>query len=391
MTDRNIEDIYPLSPMQAGMLFHARLAPGEEVYVEQTQATLRGDLAVDAFRQAWQRVLDRNAILRTSFVWEDVDEPLQVVHRKVDVPLTVVDLGATRGDCATQVDAYCREERRKGFDLAQAPLFRLALLRTAADSWELVWTHHHILLDGWSLPILLREVFTFYESFRTGKPAALPATRPYRDYIRHLKAQDAGGAESFWRSALDGYEGMPALGVERPAPTGAARERNREQETWLGPDVTASLQELGRARQLTVNTLAGAAWALMLGRYSRSHDVVFGATVSGRPAALRGAEDMVGIFINTLPVRAKIDEDRPLGEWLAGFQSPQADPRQYEHTPIVQIQGWSDVPRDRPLFDTLLVFENYPTDKALAQQLSPGGGGSCDSRGSSRSSRRTTA
>jgi surfactin family lipopeptide synthetase C len=375
MTDRNIEDIYPLSPMQAGMLFHALIAPGEETYVEQTRATLRGDLNVEAFRQAWQRVVDRNPVLRTSFVWEDVDEPLQVAHRKVELPLPVEDLrGQPADEQAARVDAFCGADRKQGFDLAAAPLLRLTLLRTEDDAWELVWTHHHALLDGWSLPILLREVFTCYEALSRGKPLALPATRPYRDYIRYLKSLDDHGAEQFWREALAGYEGPAPLGAERTAAPSGPRERNREREMWLSSETTAALQELARTRQLTINTLAGAAWALMLGRYSRSNDIVYGATVSGRPTALRGAEGMVGLFINTLPVRSRIEEDQPLGEWLAGFQAAQAEARQYEHTPLVQIQGWTEVPRDRPLFDTLMVFENYPTDKALAQHLSPGGG-----------------
>ena len=213
MTDRNIEDIYPLSPMQAGMLYHALLAPGEEVYVEQTQASLRGDLNVEAFRQAWQRVVDRNPVLRTSFVWEDVEEPLQVAHRKVELPLTLEDLRPlSPSDLADRLAAFCAGQRKQGFDLSEAPLMRLALLRTGDESWELVWTHHHILLDGWSLPILLREVFTFYDALSNGKPVALPATRPYRDYIRHLKAVGDGGAEAYWRSALEGYEGAVLVG-----------------------------------------------------------------------------------------------------------------------------------------------------------------------------------
>ncbi len=384
MTNRNIEDIYPLSPMQAGMLFHALLAKGEalakgEVYIEQTVASLRGELNVDAFRQAWQRVMDRNPILRTAFVWEGLEEPLQVVQRRLVLPLEVLDLrDLPEAERAERVEAYSRADRRRGFDLAQAPLLRLALLRTADEAWELVWTHHHTLLDGWSLPILLREVFASYDALSKGKPLALPATRPYRDYIRYLKELKAGDAEAFWRTALAGYAGPNALTVERQGTSAQgeethAGERNRERELWLSAECTAALQILGRTRQLTVNLLAGAAWGLVLSRYSGSADVVFGSTVSGRPPALRGAEEMVGLFINTLPVRVQVDEDRPLGEWLAAFQAQQADLRQYEHTPLVQIQGWSDVPRDTPLFDTLMVFENYPTDKALAQQLSPKG------------------
>ncbi|MCS6844354.1 MAG: condensation domain-containing protein, partial [Caldilineales bacterium] len=374
MTNPNVADLYPLSPMQQGMLFHSLLAPETGVYVEQMTATLRGALDVAAFRQAWQRVMDRHPILRTAFVWQEVEEPLQFVQRQVPVPLEELDWrGRPAEEQAAAVEAFCAADRARGFDLGRPPLLRLTLIRLADDVHELVWTHHHALLDGWSLPILLKEVFTFYEAARRGKLAALPAARPYRDYIAWLKRQDMAAAEAFWRRTLAGFTAPTPLPVARPADPGQP-QRVAEQEVWLDAEATAALQATARALGVTLNTLVAAAWGLLLSRYADADDVVFGATVSGRPADLRGAEGMVGLFINTLPVRVRVAEDQPLGRWLQAFQAQQAELRQYEHTPLVQVQGWSDLrPRDLPLFESILVFENYPADRALAEQLSAGG------------------
>ena len=367
MTQRNIEDIYPLSPMQQGMLFHTLYAPESETYIELTSCTLRGPLDTAAFAQAWQRVMDRHPILRTSFIWDDVDEPVQVVQRGIKAPLAILDWRETPpAQLAARLEARRNEERAASFALAEAPLMRLLLIRTGEESHEFIWTHHHALLDGWSLPILLREVLTFYEAFSQGKTPIVPASRPYRDYIAWLKRQPSGHAEAYWRAALAGVSAPTPLAVDH-APDLAAPERYAEQEIWLSADASAALQALARQHQLTVNTLVAAAWGLLLARYSGRDDVVFGATVSGRPTTLPGAEGMVGLFINTLPVRVQVDPTMPLLRWLQRLQDHLADARQFEYAPLVDIHGWSETPRDQSLFDSILVFENYPIGEALAQ------------------------
>lgn len=363
MNSRAIEDMYPLSPMQQGMLFHSLLDPEAGTYIEQTSCMLRGRLQRDIFQRAWQQVTDRHAILRTGFVWEGVAAPLQVVYRRVELPFRYEDwrtLPATEQQA--RLEAMLAEDRARGFDLTSAPLMRLSLIRVTDDAWHVSWVHHHLLLDGWSLPLLLQECFTLYAGMAGGAPPSLPPVPPYRAFIEWLQRQDAAAAEAYWRRALAGFSAPTPLTVGRPG--APVVQHTAEQECWLSHESTARLYEFARQHGLTSGVLAHAAWALLLSRYSGEDDVVFGATVSGRPPDLPGVERMVGLFINTLPVRAQIPPDMPALAWLRRFQDQLAEMRQYEHTPLVQIQGWSEVPRDQPLFESLLVFENYPMPPA---------------------------
>ena len=362
----NIQDIYPLSPMQQGMLFHSLYAPDSGVYVEQFSCVLKGQLDADAFRRAWHTVMERHPILRTSFVWEDLDEPLQVVHKEVEVPLLELNWEqVSDSELDARFEDYKSAERKKGLDLSQAPLFRLVLIRVAPDRHLFVWTYHHILLDGWSQPILLGELFQLYEGYRLGQQVVLPPVRPYRDYIAWLKAKDPAQAESFWRSLLRGFVApTPLLGSE-PDPDGISYGKEKR---LLDPRLSEQLEEVARTNRVTVSTLVDAMWALQLARSSAESDVVFGLTVSGRPADLPGADRMVGLFINTLPVRVQVDESLTVPEYLGSLQDQLAQIRNVEYTPLVQVQAWSDVPGSTPLFESIVVFENYPVEASLRAQ-----------------------
>ncbi len=368
MATKNVEDFYPLSPMQQGMLFHSLYAPESGVYVEQMSCTLCGGLNVPAFEQAWQQVVDRHSILRTSFVTQGLKEPVQVVHRRVSLPIERQDWrGLPQAEQAARLDAFLQAEQQRGFVLSEAPLMRLAIMQIAEDAHEFVWCHHHALLDGWSVPMLLQEVLALYEAIRQGQVLRLDPRRPYRDYIVWLKRQDMNQAEAFWRQTLQGLAAPTPFVVDHPLSEPDAPERYDEQAIQLSAETTALLQTCARRNQLTFNTLVQGAWALLLSRYSGEQDVVFGATVSGRPPDLTGAETMLGLFINTLPVRARVLDDMPIIEWLKLLQSRTTEMRQYEYSPLVQIQGWSQVPRGTPLFENILVFENYPLDTVMQQ------------------------
>ncbi len=365
MSKRNVEAVYPLSPMQQGMLFHSLYAPDSGVYVEQMTCTLGGDLDVVAFERAWQQVVERHPILRTAFVWKRLDRTFQVVHREVGLSLERLDWrGLSAPEQVAQLEAMLRADRCRGFDVSKAPLLRLALMRTAEDSWQFMWTHHHAVLDGWSVPLLLKEVLALYEATRQGRAVRLESVRPYRDYIAWLQKQDLSKAEAFWRKTLEGFTAPTLLVVDHPTQGTAGYA---ELETRLSAETTEALQSLARQNQLTMNTLIQGAWALLLSRYSGEKDIVFGATVSGRPADLSGAESMVGLFINTLPVRVQVPPEVTLLPWLKQLQAQQVELRQYEYSPLVQIQGWSQVPRGLSLFDSILVFENYPVGDFLQQ------------------------
>ncbi|MBI5032799.1 MAG: amino acid adenylation domain-containing protein, partial [Chloroflexi bacterium] len=367
MSKRNIEAIYSLSPMQQGMLFHSLYAPESGVYVEQTVCTLEGDLDVPSFERAWKYVTERHPILRTAFAWKRLDKTFQVVHREVHLPFEQHDWrGLSAVEQASRLEDFLQVDRRRGFDVSKAPLMRLALIRTTEESWRFVWTNHHALLDGWSLPLLLKQVLVCYDAYRQSQSVSLESVRPYRDYISWLQKQDQSQARLFWRKTLAGFTAPTPLVVDRPAQNTADQEaRSAELETRLSAATTATLQSLARQHQLTMNTLVQGAWAILLNRYSSEEDIVFGATVSGRPADLPGSESMLGLFINTLPVRVRVRSDALVVPWLKELQAQQVELRQFEYSPLVQIQSWSDVPRGLPLFDSILVFENYPMDAFL--------------------------
>ncbi|HEY52372.1 MAG TPA: amino acid adenylation domain-containing protein [Caldilineae bacterium] len=362
MDRKNIESFYPLSPMQQGMLFHTLYEPDSGVYVELLTATWRGSVDMEAFRRTWQRVVDRHPALRTAFLWEGVKEPIQVVQRQAEVRVSEQDWRTlTREEQEERLEAYLREERKRGFDLAEAPLLRLALIRMADEEYELVWTHHHLLLDGWSIPLLLKEVFAFYDAYLRGEELQLPKPRPYRDYIVWLKRQDMEAAERYWREKMAGFTAPTPLVVDRSS--GAPAEGGfTDVEVEVSEELTTALKRLTQRYGLTMNTLIQGVWALLLSRYSGNDDVVYGSTVSGRPADLPGANEIIGLFINTLPVRVQVPADAALSQWLQELQAQQVEMRRYEYTPLADIQSWSEVPPGAPLFESLLVFENIPLD-----------------------------
>ena len=360
----DVEDAYPLSPLQEGMLFHALHQPDSGAYVQQLTCTLRGGLDVPAFAAAWGRVVARHPVLRTSFHWADADQPIQVVHRRAEVPLEQRDWrGVPAAEQRRRLESYLRADRSRGFVPSWAPLLRIGLFRVEDDAYQLAWTCHHILMDGWCQPILLKEVLDFYEASRLGVESEPPAARPYRDYIAWLRAQDLGAAEAFWRRSLAGFRSPTPLPFGGAAPKAGAAPAGAPgaRESRLPAGLTAGLSAMARAHQLTLNTLIQGAWALLLGRYSGRDDVAFGAVVSGRPAELPGVESMIGLFINTLPARVAIPPDAPLVPWLRRLQAQQVEARRFEHSPLVRVQGWGDVPRGRPLFESAVAFESYPT------------------------------
>jgi amino acid adenylation domain-containing protein len=356
-----IEDVYRLSPLQEGMLFESLYAPEADAYVVQVSWTLGGDLDPAALRRAWEEIVRRHAVLRTSFHWEELDHPHQVVHPQVELPWTEEDW---RGVPLEEQERRLEEDRRKGLDLETAPLFRLRLIRLEKEVWRHVWTQHHLLLDGWSISRLLQELFIAYAAFRRGTQPVLPPTRPFREYVEWLLRRDPREAEAFWRRELAGFSAPSLLG----ASTGLRHDfggRGRL-DAFLELESTAALTELARRHRLTLNTLIQGAWALLLARRSGEEDVVFGVVVSGRTAAeLPGIETAVGPFINTIPLRARLAPDERLLPWLAGIQERQLEARQFEHSSLVEVQGWSGVPRDRPLFESLMAFEGSLVDPSL--------------------------
>jgi len=372
VSPEQIELVYELSPMQQAMLFHTLYAPGSGVYVLQMSLRVTGRLDVAAFERAWQHVVDRQAILRTAFFWEDLEKPLQVVHRSIELRVTREswrDLDPA--EQRVRLERWLEDDREQGFDLSEAPLMRLALIELDEDTHQLVWTLHHLLVDGWSQGRLLRELFTCYAAFAAGREPLLEPPGRFRDYIAWLQRQDLGEAESFWRQSLAGFTSPTLLAPPNGTPgrNGTSFREARRRDLRLSPQTSAALREVARRHRLTLNTLVQGAWALLLAQETGREDVVFGTTVAGRPAELPGVESIVGLFINTLPLRAAVRPEQRLPDWLAGLQQRQVEARRYEHAPLVEVQRWSELPAGTPLFDHLLVFENLALPAELSRPV----------------------
>jgi len=375
MRMKNVEDIYPLSPMQEGILFHTRHDPVFAMYFEIITWLMRGEVNIPAFGRAWQRVVDRHQVLRTVFVWEGLDEPLQVVRQRAKLTLAYHDwrgISAERQE--EMVMQFYAEERERGFDLAKAPLMRVALIQMGEDSYRFVWSYYHGLVDGWSGSLILNDVFAAYEGLCRGVEIPLPPPRPFRHYIDWLQRQDLPEAHDYWRRTLKGFRAATSIrigGGDTAAPRRGemfAPEETRsyrEQQFNLPGEATAELVRLSRRHQLTLNTVCQGAWALLLSCYSGDQDVVFGVAVSGRPPALEHVETTIGMFINTLPARVAVAPERTFIPWLKEIQNAQVEMRRYEYSPLVEVQGLSDVIRSTPLFESIVSFENHPIDHSL--------------------------
>ncbi len=353
-------DSYPLSPTQAGMLYHAVSAARSGVDIEQVVLTLREALDESAFVQAWNAVVQRHTILRTCFRWEGVEEFQQDVVATAEMPVTCVDWRQTPPDqTAARLAAHLAADRQEDFDLTRAPAMRLFVARVGAEAYTVVWTFHHALLDGRSFPVLLREVFDIYAASRAGTSPVLDEPRPYREYIDGLRSRDASGAEAFWRARLRGVRAATPFNVDQSVAASdeaASDALGGVAETRLSRAATDALRSRADALGVTLNTMLQGAWAWLLHRYSGEADVVFGTTRAGRIDSEAG--ERVGLFINTLPMRVSCDGDTDLESWLRALRAQQVEMRPFAHTPLVQVQSWSAVERGRPLFESLVVYDH---------------------------------
>ncbi|MGE8391444.1 amino acid adenylation domain-containing protein [Pseudomonas sp. BIGb0427] len=360
-----VDELYPLSPMQQGMLFHALYSNNGAEYVNQLRVDVDG-LEPERFRQAWEATVQAHDILRSGFIWDGgLAQPLQFVCKQVRLDLREHDW---RGDAglASRLQALALSRRQHGFDLQVAGLLNFDLVRTGEQRHHLIYTHHHILMDGWSNARLLGEVLARYND----QPGALPASR-YRDYIEHLQGLDGRAAQQFWTAQLQALD--EPLHLARYLP-----EAGRAQAQGLRASLvqrfdaqhTAQLSAFARQQKITLNTLVQAAWLLLLQHYSGRRSVVVGTTVAGRSLPLPGIEQQIGLFINTLPIIASPRPEQTLAQWLEQVQALNLAVREHEQTPLFEIQRWAGH-QAHALFDHILVFENYPLAEALQQQQGP--------------------
>ncbi|MFE7032003.1 non-ribosomal peptide synthase/polyketide synthase, partial [Streptomyces sp. NPDC057621] len=368
---RHVADVLPLTPLQSGMLFH-QLVDTAGAYFDRTAVRLTGVGDPRAFAAAWQQVVDRTPVLRTDVHWQGLPHPVQVVHHRVDLPVTHLDWRTlTREERAAATERLLAEDRAAGMDLTAAPLTRITLAALPGDEVLLLWSSHHLILDGWSTGQLLTEVCERYAALTGGRDDAPPVRRPFADFVRWLREQDEGAAERHWADTLTGVTERTPLPYDR-TPAEAHRARSaRSVHHELDADVSRRLRETAARAGLTVNTVVQAAWALLLARYSGRDDVVFGTTVSGRPAELPGVDTMIGMFINTVPTRVRVRGDDVL-DWLRGLQEAQSEDRRFDFLSLARIQALTEVPSGQALFDSMVVFENYPVDESAAARTGVG-------------------
>ncbi|WP_165390795.1 non-ribosomal peptide synthetase [Pseudoduganella lutea] len=360
MNKQDIQEVHRLTPLQQGMLFHTLEAPGSGVYVEQFACPAAGRIDGARWQAAWNMVLGACPVLRAAIAWEGLEHPLLVVTKLAAID--VVEIDATDDDdtaFAARLDALRRDEAARGFDLRRPPLLRQALLHRE-DRSVVFWTYHHVLLDGWSAFVVLGSLLSAYAALTDGaawQPRPVPG---WGDYLGWLRGRDKVAAQDYWRGQMEGFHAPTPLGlVKRPAPDSGA-DAGATATGELGEALGNRLRETARALRVTPGTLLQAAWAHLLALYSGEDDVVFGATVAGRPPELAGADAMVGLFINTVPVRVRIDPAETVRGFATRLGAALVAQREHEHASLTEIAGWSEVPRGRALFDSMVAIESFP-------------------------------
>lgn len=347
-----LEDAYALSPLQKGLLFHSLLEGGNGVYVNQLQAELQGPLQPERYLAAWHATFAAHPLMRTAVLWQGLDEPMQGVCSDVQLPVQRLDWSTLDEPQREQALAeYCQADRAQGFDPQRPPLQRIALIHLDQQRTWLVWSRHHLIADGWSSVMLMEEILARYN----GLPVS--PRPPYRDYIDWLAAQPLAQSQAYWQQRLDAFEGAGTLPALNPTDS-FAEPLYYTRRLQLSEAQTHRLNLLGKTCRVTLNTLMQAAWGLLLARHNNQADVMFGVTSSGRPGDLPDAGQMLGVFINTLPLRLQAAPDLSLADYLHQVQSTSVAMREHEHTPLADIL--QQHPRGAGLFDTLLVFQNLP-------------------------------
>ncbi|PRD26217.1 UNVERIFIED_CONTAM: lgrB [Trichonephila clavipes] len=368
-----IEDVYPLTSMQEGLLLHTLLEPGTGIYYMQDRYRINSELDSERFAAAWQAVVARHEALRASFMWNAGEAMLQVIHKPGRVRIEFLDWSALPEDGHEErLQALHKREREAGFALLDEPPFHLRLIRLGAARYWFMMSNHHILIDAWCRGLLMHDFFEVYSALGEGREANLPTAPRYRDYIAWLQRQDLQQSRRWWREALRGFERPTLIPSDRPLLREHAGDSGGmivgDRYTRLDAADGARLRELAQRYQLTVNTFAQAAWALTLRRYSGERDVLFGVTVAGRPVGMPEMQRTVGLFINSIPLRVQLPgagQPCTVREWLSGLFERNLELREHEHLPLVAIQESSELPKGQPLFDSLFVFENAPVEVSV--------------------------
>ena len=364
--DPGIEGTHPVSGLQTAMLLHSMARPDTDAYFEQVSCRLENVADIKALIDSWNTVVERHPAMRSAFVQAPDGSFQQIVQTSAQLPVREEDWTTLSPEAQqARLGLFQTVDRTGGFQLAQAPLMRLALFRLRDRDWQFTLSFHHAVLDGWSLHLVLREVLSLYQDRLDGRRRDLPQVRPFRDYIAWLGLQPRTEAERYWRQLLAGYKGPVRLG-RADAAGGAIRTDERHEVATLTHELTGALLAMARRRGVTLTSILQGAWALTVGEYSGERDIVFGLVSSGRSAPLAGIESIVGLLMNTTPARIRIRGDVQVAEWLKEIQERRGEAIEFEHTPMAAIRAASEVDPALPLFESVLVCENYPTETGAA-------------------------
>ncbi len=364
----NIDAIYGLSPMQEGMLFHYRYDKSTLSYVEQTKLDFEQGVNIDALQKSFEYILKKHTILRTSFISDKVKTPIQCVNKVLKLPICLVDFSMMEpGKQETEFQELLNIDLTKGFDLAKPPLMRVTLVNMGSDHYKMIWTFHHIILDGWSVAQLVSQIMEVYEKYKQGNDPVTPDEDKFEDYIKYINARNRFEEERFWKSYLEGIKNPSLLPfVSKSIKRNIGQGRMRRINLDFSEEFSSKISAYCKQQQLTTNSLLQGVWAFLLSKYTGQKKVVFGVTVSGRPSDLLGAENKVGLYINTIPYCAKYEDRLSFEDWLRELQSNHSAAREFQYSSLSTIQKWSDV--KGTFFDSILVFENYPASKAFSKE-----------------------
>ncbi|MEP0264418.1 amino acid adenylation domain-containing protein [Dokdonia sp.] len=369
---KNISSMYGLSPVQEGILFHSTYlynseTKGNTTYHTQFDVGFSSKLDMDMFKESWQYVINKHTILRTGFIYDKVNIPIQFVNKEVEVPLRFIDVtNSTDQEKEAKYQALKNEDRFEDFSFTNPPLMRITIVKFGESEFKMIWTKHHVLWDGWSGQVIIQEVIRAYTNLMYGVALEAQEEDRYEDFINYIKSIDAFEEKEFWKSYMQDFSEPSLLPFCK-----ASHERNKGKGKYeritidFDKQLTQKISDFSKSQHVTANTLTQAVWAILLAKYTGLKDIVYGVTVSGRPADLN-YDSKVGLYINTIPLRAKIDLDQTITDFLATLQKTSVEARNFQHTSLNKIQQWNEIKGD--CFDSLLSFTNYPTKEGGSDQ-----------------------
>ncbi len=368
---QRIESIYGLSPLQEGMLFHAMYSPQSDEYTMQINWRYKERIDVDALERSWKEVISRHAILRTAFVYKDLDAPVQIVYKSVETPWRFEDWSGFDESVKKQkLEQKFLNERLQGFELSTPCLMKFTLVKLAEADFAFAWTSHHIIQDGWSLPIIMTETDACYRAFTDNKKPDLAPAVSYEEYIKWLSGSKKDEARKFWKEYLKGFSTPTPIPIALSGAKPSARghmSNLKELKIDYSKEFARDCESFAKANKITVNSLLQTAWAAVLSNYSGQKEVLFGATVSGRPAELRGVENIVGLFINAIPVRVVLDDNAGALTQMTNFHRSFQESSNHFTLSLSEIQSFASVPASESFFNSLFIFQNYPYKDAAAK------------------------